>query len=94
MQIWSAEIKEIESLYASITGRFSELEKEMVLAQKGLALYPENGRSYWLLGRIAYKKGKYEEALQLLRKAEERLSSFHFELHKDLLLAEQALTNK
>ena len=30
MQIWSAEIKEIESLYASIKGRFPELEKELV----------------------------------------------------------------
>jgi TolB-like protein len=29
MQIWSAEIKELESLYASIKGRFPELEKEL-----------------------------------------------------------------
>ena len=29
MQIWSAEIKELESLYTSIKGRFPELEKEM-----------------------------------------------------------------
>ena len=29
MQIWSAEIKEIESLYTSIKGRFPELEKEL-----------------------------------------------------------------
>jgi TolB-like protein len=30
MQIWSAEIKELESLYTSIKGRFPELEKELV----------------------------------------------------------------
>ncbi len=30
MQIWSAEIKEVESLYTSIKGRFPELEKELV----------------------------------------------------------------
>jgi TolB-like protein len=29
MQIWSAEIKEIETLYASIKGRFPELEKDI-----------------------------------------------------------------
>src|SRR4030043_1619635 len=29
MQIWSAEIKEIETLYTSIKGRFPELEKEL-----------------------------------------------------------------
>ena len=29
MQIWSVEIKEIESLDASIKGRFPELEKEL-----------------------------------------------------------------
>lgn len=29
MQIWSAEIKEIESLYSSVKGRFPELEKEL-----------------------------------------------------------------
>jgi tetratricopeptide (TPR) repeat protein len=29
MQIWSAEIKELESLYASLKGRFPELEKEL-----------------------------------------------------------------
>jgi len=29
MQIWSAEIKELESLYTSIKGRFPELEKEL-----------------------------------------------------------------
>src|SRR4030042_3357108 len=30
MQIWSAEIKELESLYTSLKGRFPELEKELV----------------------------------------------------------------
>ncbi len=29
MQIWSAEIKELESLYSSIKGRFPELEKDL-----------------------------------------------------------------
>ena len=29
MQIWSAEIKELEALYTSIKGRFPELEKEL-----------------------------------------------------------------
>jgi hypothetical protein len=29
MQIWSAEIKELESLYTSLKGRFPELEKEL-----------------------------------------------------------------
>jgi TolB-like protein/Flp pilus assembly protein TadD len=29
MQIWSSEIKELESLFASIKGRFAELEKEL-----------------------------------------------------------------
>ena len=29
MQIWSAEIKELETLYTSIKGRFHDLEKEL-----------------------------------------------------------------
>ncbi len=29
MQIWSAEIKELQTLYTSIKGRFPELEKEL-----------------------------------------------------------------
>jgi hypothetical protein len=29
MQIWSVEIKELETLYTSVKGRFSELEKEL-----------------------------------------------------------------
>jgi hypothetical protein len=29
MQIWSAEIKELETLYTSIKGTFPELEKEL-----------------------------------------------------------------
>jgi hypothetical protein len=30
MQIWSAEIKELETLYSSLKGQFAELEKELV----------------------------------------------------------------
>jgi tetratricopeptide (TPR) repeat protein len=46
------------------------------------------------LGRALYKQGKYEEALQLLRKAENRFPSFHPDLHEDVLLAEQAYKNE
>ena len=55
-----------------------DINEGMALAQKGLDLYPENGRSYWLMGRIAYKQGKYEEALQLLRKSRRKISDISF----------------
>ncbi len=87
------DILEIYNLANVLINADININEGMELAQKGLVLYPENGRSFWLLGRALYKQGKYEEALQLLRKAEEYLT-YYSELHKDVLLAEQEFKNE
>ena len=70
------------------------INEGMELVQKALIIDPESGFADWIKGRGLYKQGKFEEALQLLRRAEEKWATFHTELHHDVQEAERALANK
>jgi TolB-like protein/Tfp pilus assembly protein PilF len=70
------------------------INEGMELVQKALIINPENAWADWLKGRGLYKQGKFEEAVLLLRRAEEKWLSFNRELHPDVQEAEQALANK
>ncbi len=70
------------------------VDEGMELIQKGLELYPDNHGFLPAKGWGCYKQGKFEEALQILRKAEEKWASFHYELHQHIQEVEQALANQ
>jgi TolB-like protein/Tfp pilus assembly protein PilF len=70
------------------------INEGMDLVQKALIINPENAWADWIKGRGLYKQGKFEEAVLLLRRAEEKWESFNRELHPDVLEAERALANK
>jgi tetratricopeptide (TPR) repeat protein len=70
------------------------INEGMELVQKALIINPENAWADWLKGRGLYKQGKFEEAILLLRRAEEKWLSFNRELHPDVQEAEKALANQ
>jgi len=70
------------------------INEGMELAEKALIINPENGWADWIMGRGVYKQGNFEEAVILLRRAEEKWLSFNNELHQDVQEAELALVNK
>jgi TolB-like protein/Tfp pilus assembly protein PilF len=70
------------------------INEGMELVQKALIINPESGYADWIHGRGLYKQGKFEEAVLLLRRAEEKWLSFNRELHPDVQEAEKALANK
>jgi tetratricopeptide (TPR) repeat protein len=70
------------------------LDEGIGLVQKGLEIDPD--RSYLLAskGLVYYKQGKYDEALELYRRVEEKLNGFNYNLYQLIQEAEQALANK
>jgi len=70
------------------------IEEGTELVEKALTLWPDNNWAIWIKGRGLYKLGKLEEAVALLKEAEEKWTGFHKDLHKDVLEAEQALANQ
>jgi tetratricopeptide (TPR) repeat protein len=83
----------IVDLAAFLIFRDINIEEGMELVQKGLEIQQDNSFLLWTKGLGYYKQGKYEEALQLLRKAEEGVG-FGSEICKQLHEAEQALANQ
>jgi tetratricopeptide (TPR) repeat protein len=66
----------------------------MELVEKAMAILPDNLVLLRLKGRGLYKQGKYEEAVQLLRKVQESWSEANYDLSIWLPEAEQALANQ
>jgi tetratricopeptide (TPR) repeat protein len=66
----------------------------MELVEKAMAILPDNLVLLRLKGRGLYKQGKYEEAVQLLRKVQESWSGADYDLSVYLPEAEQALANQ
>jgi len=64
----------------------------MDLIEKGLDLQPDDSWLLWIKGRGFYKQGKYEEAVQLLRRVQDDL--YYNIFCKQLYEAEQALANQ
>ncbi len=60
------------------------INEGMDLVQKALIINPEYVWPDWIKGRGLYKQGKFEEAVLLLRRAEEKWESFNRELHPDV----------
>ncbi|KPK83207.1 MAG: hypothetical protein AMS27_13265 [Bacteroides sp. SM23_62_1] len=70
------------------------IDEGMELIEKALETEPENWYRLMIKGWGCYKQGKYEEAIQLLRKAEEISIGFNYDLHQQILEVEQALAGK
>jgi len=69
------------------------VDEGMELVQKGLEIQQDNSLLLWCKGLGYYKQGRYEEAVQLLRKINE-LPGFISILCQQLKEAEQALANQ
>jgi tetratricopeptide (TPR) repeat protein len=70
------------------------VDEGMELVQKGLSIRPDNAFLLLAKGRGCYKKGNYEEAVKLLRRAFENMSGYNTDLYQHLEEAEQALANQ
>jgi TolB-like protein len=66
----------------------------MELVEKAIDILPDNLILLRLKGRGLYKEGKFEEAVQLLRKVQEEWSETDYDLSIWLPEAEQALANQ
>jgi tetratricopeptide (TPR) repeat protein len=65
----------------------------MKLIQKIPETQQDNWFLLWMKGLAYYKQGRYEEAVKLLRRAEEGIG-FNSDLCKQLHEAEQAIANQ
>jgi tetratricopeptide (TPR) repeat protein len=86
-----------QNLIADLAGfliyRDINIDEGMKLIQKILETQQDNWFLLWMKGLAYYKQGNYEEAVQLLRRAEEGLG-FGSDICKQLHEAEQALANQ
>jgi tetratricopeptide (TPR) repeat protein len=69
------------------------VDEGMELIEKGLEQYPENPDLIQVKGWGFYKQGKPEEAMQLLKKAEEKNIVFNRRLYQQIQEVEQAIAN-
>ena len=69
------------------------VDEGMELIRKGLEIQPDNTGLLGIKGWGYYKQGKYEEAILLLKKAQES-GGFDPELYQHIQEVEQALANK
>jgi tetratricopeptide (TPR) repeat protein len=70
------------------------VDEGIKLAQKGLEIDPDNAYMLAVKGLGYYKQGKYEEALEIYRRADEIDKGFNYEINQYIIEAEQALANK
>ena len=70
------------------------VDEGMELIQKGLEIKPNNPGLLRVKGWGCYKQGKFEEAIQLLRRAEEGIPILLFDIHQQIQEVEQALASQ
>ena len=70
------------------------VDEGMKLIQKGLELEPNFWGFLWIKGWSYYKQGRLDEAIQLLKRAEEKSVEFNYELHQQIQEVEQALASQ
>ena len=70
------------------------VDEGMQLIQKGLELEPDFWGFFRIKGWSYYKQGRLDEAIQLLKRAEEKSLEFHYELHQQIQEVEQALGSR
>ena len=86
-------IEVISSLGNLLIDHDINVDEGMKLIQKGLEIEPDDPELLWGKGWACYKQGKFEEAMQLLRIAEEKSFEFNYELHQHIQIVEQALAS-
>ena len=64
------------------------------MIQKALEIEPDYWKFLWGKGLGCYKQGKFEEAIQLLRRAKEKSYEFNYELHQLIHEVEQAFASQ
>jgi len=67
------------------------LDEGLGMADIGLNKWPEHEVSFWIKGLALHKSGKHQEALEYLRKAEERAIRYIYLLEHDIDESEKAL---
>lgn len=70
------------------------VEEGLALSEKGLEKRPDSMRFLWLKGLALHKLGKHEEALAILKEADEISRSYQGTLQNDIQEVEQALANQ
>jgi TolB-like protein len=84
---------QIYDLAGFLIYRDINIDEGMKLIQKILETQQDNWFLLWMKGLAYYKQGNYEEAVELLRRAEEGIG-FNSDLCKQLHEVEQALANQ
>jgi tetratricopeptide (TPR) repeat protein len=70
------------------------IDEGMELVQKGLEIDPDQPDLLALKGLGYYQQGKYEEALEIYRRADKIDEGFNYEINQYIIEAEQAIANK
>lgn len=70
------------------------IDEGLELIIKGLEFYPDDPEFLLVKGWGFYKQGKYEEAMNLLKRSEEKSVKYNDELHQLIQEFEQALANQ
>jgi tetratricopeptide (TPR) repeat protein len=70
------------------------VDEGMELVQKGLEIDPDQPDLLAVKGLGYYKQGKYEEALEIYRRADKIDEGFNYEINQYIIEAEQAIANK
>lgn len=70
------------------------IKEGLELSQKGLKLNPNDPMLLWAKGLALHKSGKHEEALEILKDADQKYSGYIKYLKKDLFEVEKAVANK
>jgi tetratricopeptide (TPR) repeat protein len=70
------------------------IDEGMELVQKGLEIDPDQPDLLAVKGLGYYKQGKYEEALEIYRRADKIDEGFNYEINQYIIEAEQAIANK
>ncbi len=70
------------------------IKEGLELAEKGLKIDPNRDFLLWMKGLALHKSGKYDEALIILKEADEKGIGYNKELKKDIKEVEQAVASQ
>jgi tetratricopeptide (TPR) repeat protein len=70
------------------------IHEGMELAEKGLEIYPDDPGLIAVKGMGYHKQGRFEEAIQLYKLADEKSVGFYYELDQSIQEAERALASQ
>ena len=70
------------------------IEEGLELSQKGLKKDPDSDFLLWMKGLALHKLGKHEEALKILKEADEKCIGYNKDLKEDIKEVEQTVASQ